>query len=349
MKTTTNENMIPKWIADIFKTKREKRSEQDQVDLDRYVADLRFTDPEKYERLQGILKHVDPDTGHLPTGLNTGNLDESVFDDIKVAGFKTWRYMSPTGEVFYGKGRDAGEAARYLRLKYKLKDVDVSQIVDTEKGVGYIDDTVVSIYNRDYEPMDEMKNRLKNIVKELMADLPPTEKVSAMPGQDIKDQMIAAVSATNDPKVLMQLAIKFGGAGFKESDNLGEMKRKLTPFMSKAGASEYLKLAQSFAVENGQIVSKSDKQDIMFTNIKENKMKVNQLRQIIREEIAKVLKENTLGLSPDGEMLFNKWKAVKLKYNPELAAMSDEELLAMMREFERHEDEIDRRERLRDM
>ena len=304
MKRATNENMIPKWIADIFKTKKEKRSEQDQVDLDRYVADLRMTDPERYERLQGILKHVDPDTGHLPTGLNTGNIDESVFDDIKVAGYKTWKYTSENGQEYYAKGRDKGEAARYLRLKYKLTDIDPSQIIDTQKGVGYIDDTVVAIYNRDYEPMDEMKNKLKKIIKELVADLPPTEKVSAMPGQDLKDQLIAAVASTNDPRVLMQLAIKFGGAGFKESDNLGEMKRKLTPYMSKAGASEYLKLAQSFAVENGQIVMKGGKQDVMFTNAKETRMKRNNLMEIIRLVIAEETNQTTMGLEQQGTVAY---------------------------------------------
>lgn len=174
----------------------------------------------------------------IERGLNeaTSEEDKAVFDAIKTAGFKSWDYEDPkSGEVFYAKGRDAGEAARYLRYKYKLEKIDVSKITPTGLGAGITDNALVAIYTN----------------------------------KDINEN--------------------------------------------------------------------------------KNKMKVNQLRQIIREEIEKAMKENALGLSPEGEILFNKWKAVKLKYNPELAAMSDEELLAMMREFERHEDEIDRRERLRDM
>ena len=178
-----------------------------------------------------------------------------------------------------------------------MKGVDPSQIkLADSSGLGYADDTTIDIYNQKYQPEDMTEDRLKKIVKELMADLPPTEKVSAMPGQDIKDQMISAVGKTNDPQVLTQLSITFGGAGFKSSDNLGEMKRKLVPFMSKAGASEYLKLAQKFAVENGEIVMKSVKQDVAF--IKENKMKLSTLKQIIREEIQRVVEGS------DGETLY---------------------------------------------
>lgn len=337
MSKPTNENMIPKWIADLFKTKKEKRSEQEQLDLDRYVADLRMNDPDKYERLQSILKHIDPDTGQLPTGLNTaGSMDESIASDLIDAGFKTWEYTDESGRSLYPKGRNEKEAALWLRLKHKIK-VDPSQIKLADRsGLGYADDTTIAIYNQKYEPMDE--SRLRKIVKELMADLPPTEKVSAMPGQDIKDQMISAVSATNDPNILRQLSTVFGGAGFKSSDNLGEMKRKLVPLMSKAGAGQYLKLSQKFAVENGEIVLKSGKQDVMFTNIKENKMKVTQLKQIIREEIQKVMKENdldSLDLSPREKREFPERKANLIKRNPQFAKLSDQEILDMIRDHDR--------------
>jgi len=448
MKKPTNENMIPKWIADIFKTKKEKRSEQEQLDLDRYVADLRMNNPEKYEKLQSILKHIDPDTGHLPTGLNTaGSLDENIYDDIKATNppFKEWTY-DRTGKNYLAKGRNKEEAAIYVKLRYpEVGDIDLEKMEGGKNNISVTDKYVMSIYTK--EPMSEMKDKLRKIVKELVADMPPTEKVSTMPGQDIKDQMISAVSATNDPNILKQLSIVFGGAGFKDSDNLGEMKRKLVPLMSKAGASQYLKLAQKFAVENGEIVLKSGKQDVAFmketlmkkireafdmsmrtvnpkfvyhvqvkkngdivttyngvggdkanqlvnakqrglvsadsirnilgsnsevedgtytvlvstdsqnnrgtikldkadspfiqdkgTKVNENKMKVTQLKQIIREEIQKMMKENdldNLDLSPREKREFPGRKANLIKRNPQFAKLSDQEILDMIRDHDR--------------
>jgi hypothetical protein len=289
MKKPTNENLIPEWIADLFRSKN--RSKQEQLKLDRYVADLRMRDPRKHEKLQSILKHIDPDTGHLPTGLNTaGSMDENIASDLISAGFKTWEYTDENGRSFYPKGRNEKEAALWLRLRHKMK-VDPSQIKLADRsGLGYADDTTIDIYNQKYQPDDVMENRLRKIVKELMADMPPMEKVTTLPGEDIKDQMVSALASTNDPKVLMQLAIQFGGAGFKSSDNIGMMKKKLIPLMKNAGASEYLKLSRSFGVENGEIVSKG-KEDVMYSNVKENKMKVTQLKQIIKEEIQKVMNE----------------------------------------------------------
>lgn len=297
---TTNENMIPKWVADLFKTKKEKRSEKEHEALLRW-ADENNLSPERAKAMAAVLAKVDPDTGRIPTGVNTGNIDESLVSKINDDGYKTWKYTDSNGKEYRAYGKNENGAKDYLTLRYELKDVDTSKIELTRRGVGYVDPYLEAIYKGTTDtivkkelPLFTAENRsimrvnqLREIVKELMAaDMPPTEKVSAMPGQDVKDQMIAAVSSTNDPKVLMQLAIKFGGAGFKESDNLGEMKRKLTPYMSKAGASEYLKLAQLFAVENGQIVMKGGKQDIMFTNAKETKMNKKDLMEMIREVIA---------------------------------------------------------------
>jgi len=352
MKRAINENTIPKWVADIFKTKKEKRSEQDQVDLDRYVADLRFTDPKRYERLQDILKHVDPDTGHLPTGLNTGNVDESVLDDIKASPnkFTNWEYKDPKNPSLarriVSKGRNANEAALYVKMRYpEYPKLNPQYFEDTGVVVSLIDRYVEAIYNGETEApekgetpyfMRETNNKMKKsdlmeMIREVIAE--EVGKVDVvLPGEGV------IASVTPEQK--------------KELNGKGFTKKELKAFGIDHEAIRddiRYKVSGDKSLQLTSILNKIPDNPYSHKKVTENKMKVNQLRQIIREEISKVLKENALGLSPDGEMLFNKWKAVKLKYNPELAAMSDEELLAMMREFERHEEEIDRRERLRDM
>ena len=230
MKKPTNENLIPKWIADIFKTKKEKRSEQEQLDLDRYVADLRMRDPRKHEKLQSILKHIDPDTGHLPTGLNTaGSMDENVHDMVR-RGFKTWTYTHPeTGKEYMVKGASLKDIKDYLKDRY---DVEVSSVLPSqlskESSLGDANPTIRAIYNKNYQPISENK--------------------------------------------------------------------------------------------------------------KSNKMKVTQLKQIIREEIQKVMKENdldNLDLSPREKREFPGRKANLIKRNPQFAKLSDQEILDMIRDHDR--------------
>ena len=172
--------MIPKWIADLFKTKKEKRSEQEQLDLDRYVADLRMRDPRKHEKLQSILKHIDPDTGHLPTGLNTaGSMDENVHDMVR-RGFKTWTYTHPeTGKEYIVKGASLKDIKDYLKDRY---DVEVSSVLPSqlskESSLGDANPTIRAIYNKNYQPISENKKsnkmkvtQLKQIIREEIASV----------------------------------------------------------------------------------------------------------------------------------------------------------------------------------
>lgn len=257
-------------LQDLYYTNRPqydkvKKYYMDQVNADRQSADI-----------QAVMDAFE----EIERGLN-----ESVFEDIKVAGFKTWQYTDPSGEVFYGKGRDVGEAARYLRLKYKFKDIDISQIVNTEKGVGYIDDTVVSIYNRDYEPMDEMKNKLRNIVKELMADLPPipTHKTTEVPAVAAMDQMMAQVNnMTLDQLYTLGKQISSNFPGFNPSF------KGLSPEETE----EKLRLEiKRFMDKNKSIVPKVFNFDgntitLKAMQFKEERMNKKDLMEIIREVIA---------------------------------------------------------------
>lgn len=263
-------------LQDLYYSDRTKYNELKQYYMDQVESGRQSVD------IEMVLKAFD----EIENSIN-----ENVHDMVR-RGFKTWTYTHPgTGKKYTVKGKTLEDIKDYLKDKH---DVEVSSVLlkdlSNQSGLGDANKVIRAIYNKNYSPMNEMKDKLRKIVKELMAaDMPPTEKVSAMPGQDIKDEMISAVSATNDPNILRQLSTVFGGAGFEGSDNLGEMKRKLVPLMSKAGAGQYLKLSQKFAVENGEIVLKSGKEDVMYSNVKENKMKLNQLKQIIREEIGNVL------------------------------------------------------------
>jgi hypothetical protein len=152
---------------------------------------------------------------------------ESIASDLVNAGFKTWKYTDENGESFFPKGRNAKEAALYLKLKYKLQNIDVSRI-EPHSGLGYADNTTIDIYNQRYQPTDENK--------------------------------------------------------------------------------------------------------------KSNKMKVTQLKQIIREEIQKVMKENdldSLDLSPREKREFPERKANLIKRNPQFAKLSDQEILDMIRDHDR--------------
>jgi hypothetical protein len=194
MKNPTNENLIPKWIADLFRTKN--RSKQEQLKLDRYVADLRMRDPRKHEKLQSILKHIDPDTGHLPTGLNTaGSIDENVHDMVR-RGFKTWTYTHPeTGKEYMVKGASLKDIKDYLK---DMHDVEVSSVLPSqlskESSLGDANPTIRAIYNKNYQPISENKksNKMKvNVLKQIIRE----EIASVMNENSDSSEFVAAVAA----------------------------------------------------------------------------------------------------------------------------------------------------------
>lgn len=318
MKRATNENMVPKWIADIFKTKKEKRSEQDQADLDRYVADLRFTDPDKYERLQSILKHVDPDTGHLPTGLNTGNIDESVFDDIKASPnkFTNWEYKDPKdpslGRRIVSKGRNANEAALYVKMRYpEYPNLNPQYFEDTGVRVSLIDRYVEAIYNGETEApergempyfMRETNNKMKKsnlmeMIREVIAE--EMGKVDVvLPGEGV------IASVTPEQK--------------KELNGKGFTKKELKAFGIDHEAIRddiRYKVSGDKSLQLTSILNYIPDNPYSHKKVTENKMKVNQLRQIIREEISKVLNEQTDRIGWD------KGFQTSIEFNKELASL----------------------------
>jgi len=95
--------------------------------------------------------------------------------------------------------------------------------------------------------------------------------------------------------------------------------------------------------QNNRGTIKLDKADSPFiqdkgTKVNENKMKVTQLKQIIREEIQKMMKENdldNLDLSPREKREFPGRKANLIKRNPQFAKLSDQEILDMIRDHDR--------------
>lgn len=345
MKRATNENTIPKWVADIFKTKKEKRSEQDQLDLDRYVADLRFTDPERYERLQAILSTVDPDTGRIPAGLNTGNVDESVLDDIKASPnkFTNWEYKDPKdpslGRRLVSKGRNAKEAALYVKMRYpEYPNLNPQYFEDTGVRVSLIDRYVEAIYNGETEApergempyfMRETNNKMKKsnlmeMIREVIAEEMGSSATDMSSYKVMLDYTpLKFIVSINDAKALEGIQSgDFLNGEFDTNVFDDNKKYKVSPFEQKREDGSVIRTLRIFDIGDG--------------TIKENKMKVNQLRQIIREEISKVLKENA-SASP-----FERWKEVKLRENPKLKNLTDEQWQEMYDEWSEREARLDR-------
>ncbi len=276
-------------LQDLYYTDRDryfkvKSYYMDQVGADRQSADI--------QAVMDAFKEIE-------RGLNeaTSEEDRKVFDAIKTAGFKSWEYDGdPSGEVFYAKGRDVGEAARYLRYKHKLQKIDLSKITPTGLGAGITDNALVAIYtNKDIYEMtgdkSKMKNKLKSIVKELMAPMPPPP-------------MYAPIKSTDASPIVK--AIENGQLDLRQITNISTYLSKRTAFQPSVKDGELGAAIVDFLNKNEvpnqilqPIIDQLPKQDVMYTgpgmrenvNENKNKMKVNQLKQIIREEIAKVLNE----------------------------------------------------------
>ena len=315
--------MIPKWIADIFKTEKEKRSEQDQLDLDRYVADTRFTDPEKYERLQHILKHTDPDTGHLPTGLNTGNIDESVFDDIKASKIKftNWEYKDPKnpaiGRRILAKGRSPQEAALYVTMRYpQLSGINPRYFEDTGKVVSLIDDYIVAIYNGETEApekgetpyfMKEAGNKMnKKDLMEMIREVIAEESTQTTMGLEQQGTVAYITPAQRDK------LIDLGSVSIDDLKKLGIEFRSDRDDVEFDNNVMYKVHGGSGPNPGVKLVSTGLKKR-QSANENKTKMKVNQLKQIIREEISKIIKEETAPvLKGDTSTLVNNFKKLNI-------------------------------------
>ena len=308
---TTNENLMN--LAN--KVERFFKPKDKNIKFKEDLQDLYYTNRPQYDKVKKYyMDQVDAGRQsidiedvmnafeEIERGLNeaTSEEDKAVFDAIKTAGFKSWDYEDPeSGEVFYAKGRDAGEAARYLRYKYKLEKIDVSKITPTGLGAGITDNALLAIYtNKDIYEMtgdkSKMKNRLKGIVKELMADMPPPA-------------MYAPIKNTDASPIVK--AIKSGQLSLQQITNISAYLSKRTAFQPSV-EDEKLGAAVVDFLNNNKvpnqilqpIIDQLPKQDVMYTgpgmreNINENKnkMKVNQLRQIIREEIENVMMQQDM-------------------------------------------------------
>ena len=162
--------------------------------------------------------------------------------------------------------------------------------------------------------MDEMKNKLKSIVKELMADLPPipAHKATEVPAVAAMDQMMAQVNnMTLDQLYTLgkQISANFPGfnpsfRGLSPEETEEKLRLEIKRFMDK-----HKSIAPKIFNFDGNTIT------LKAMQFKENKMKVNQLKQIIREEISKVLNEQTNRIGWD------KGFQTSIEFNADLAQL----------------------------
>lgn len=311
---------LPLGIQKLFMSRDEKEKLRTSQELEQWAKNNNLS-PDRAKAMAAVLAKVDPDTGRIPTGVNTGNVDESKFDDIKASPdkFTNWEYKDPKNlslaRRIVSKGRNANEAALYVAMRYpEYPDLNPQYLKDTGVVVSVIDKFVEAIYDGKTEApergetpyfMKETKNKTKMNKKDLM------EMIREVIAQEMDKVNMASIvlgtpgnwrtiaSLTPDEFVnIKDERIQYSGK---------QLKDMLIPFASIRSDDEMKKSIESnlddnirYEVEKIEntlrILPQKDKIDPnprSHKNVTENKtkMKVNQLRQIIREEISKVLNE----------------------------------------------------------
>ena len=173
---------LPTSVKRAFMSKTEKQKDIDMTDARDAYYDL----PKRMRAKVDAL--IDPDTGRVRAGANSEELGESLASNINKAGYKTWKYTDPSGEVFFAYGKDEDQAKQYLVLKSmvnrslegKFDNIDTSKIEFVRDGVGMADKYIQAIYKKTTDTLEpqelplfttENKNKMKvNQLKQIIRE-----------------------------------------------------------------------------------------------------------------------------------------------------------------------------------
>jgi len=136
---------LPLEIKKLFMSGDEKKKLKASRELEQWAKSNNMS-PERAKAMAAVLAKVDPDTGRIPTGANTGNIDESDFDAIKASPnkFTKWEYddqKNPSlARKIISKGRNANEAALYVAMRYpEYPNLNPQYLKDTGVVISVID------------------------------------------------------------------------------------------------------------------------------------------------------------------------------------------------------------------
>jgi hypothetical protein len=254
------------------------------------LQDLYYSDRTKYNELkQHYMDQVE--SGRQSVDIEMvlkafdeieNSVNENIYDDIKATNppFKQWTY----DETYPAKGRTKEEAAIYVRMKYpEVGEIDLEKMQGGINNISYTDNYVMSIYSK--EPVSEMKDKLRKIVKELMADMPPMDKVpTEMPAMAPVEQMKAQLNTmTLDQLYTLgkQISSNFRGfnpsfVGMDEKQTEDALRKEIKRFMDK----NQNIVKRMFNFDGNTITLKA------VGLYRENKMNKKDLIKMIREEIS---------------------------------------------------------------
>ena len=307
---------LPTSVKRAFMSKTEK-----QKDINMTNARDAYYDLPKHIRAK-IDAMIDPDTGRVKAGANSEELGENLASDINKEGYKEWKYTDLKGNEYYAYGKDENGAKYYLQLKAKfdpnlaskLDDIDTSQIKATGLGVGYVDPYLKAIYKMEIDTLEKKelplfitenktkmnKKDLMEMIREVIAEESETVGITFQlpnePGTNKTPPRFVIGSITQAQKTqLMRTGVGFNADSTQGTPIENTVEGDVIRNALLRNGADPDRVNQIDPKSNYTVKDQGKSLLVYLSNQKvtenKTKMKVNQLRQIIREEISKVLME----------------------------------------------------------